>query len=284
MLAALHASRRRLLSALTIAPLLAAVAIVAVLVGRSSPAPSLSGGLRQANAVAGGGSSARDVPLPAWPGARAAQPSTATTTSSPRAVPGLHPDPEAAQSFAQTRADIHHRAAATPTTAAVAPGAPSDAEVRAELRQMHAALAGPATAGGGGGSVGGNGSIPIPPGVPAVIQRVIAGGNAIATFPYVYGGGHASFVDNAYDCSGSVSYALAAGGLLRAPEASGPLESYGDPGPGRWITIYANAGHVWMVVNGVRFDTSGRSGVHGSRWQSAARSTAGFVVRHPPGL
>ena len=77
------------------------------------------------------------------------------------------------------------------------------------------------------------------------MQKVIAGANEIADFPYVYGGGHASFVDNAYDCSGSVSYALAAGGLLSAPETSGQLESWGAPGPGRYITVYANAGsHV----------------------------------------
>ena len=82
------------------------------------------------------------------------------------------------------------------------------------------------------------------------MQKVVAGANAIADFPYVFGGGHASFVDNAYDCSGSVSYALAAGGLLSAPETSGELESWGAPGPGRYITVYANAGHTYMYVDG----------------------------------
>ena len=84
----------------------------------------------------------------------------------------------------------------------------------------------------GGESIGGNGTIPIPTNVPEVVQKVVAGANEIADFPYVFGGGHASFVDNAYDCSGSVSYALAAGGLLGAPETSGELEQLGRAGPG----------------------------------------------------
>jgi hypothetical protein len=116
------------------------------------------------------------------------------------------------------------------------------------------------------------------------VARVIAGANAIATFPYVYGGGHASFVDNAYDCSGSVSYALAAGGLVGVPLTSGDLESWGVPGPGKYISVYANAGHTFMYVDGLRYDTSGRSGVFGTRWQTAPRTLAGFVVRHWPGL
>jgi cell wall-associated NlpC family hydrolase len=116
------------------------------------------------------------------------------------------------------------------------------------------------------------------------VARVIAGGNEIAKFPYIWGGGHGSFIDNGYDCSGSVSYALAAGGLLDRPLTSGALASYGKPGPGKWITIYANGGHVYMVVAGLRFDTSGRSGPRGTRWQTPMRTNAGFSVRHPPGL
>jgi hypothetical protein len=116
------------------------------------------------------------------------------------------------------------------------------------------------------------------------VARVIAAGNAIANFPYRWGGGHASFVDNAYDCSGSVSYALAAAGLLGAPVTSGQLMQWGAPGPGKWISVMASDGHTYMYVAGLRFDTSGRSGPFGSRWQAAARSNAGFVVRHWPGL
>ena len=125
----------------------------------------------------------------------------------------------------------------------------------------------------GGESIGGNGTIPIPANVPEVVQKVIAGANEIADFPYVFGGGHASFVDNAYDCSGSVSYALAAGGLLSAPETSGELESWGVPGPGRYITVFANAGHTYMYVDGILYDTAGRSGVYASRWQVGRRTT-----------
>lgn len=205
---------------------------------------------------------------------------------------GLTPDPEAANS-SPAPADVQHASATTPGVAAavVASGAPSDAQVRRELQQMDQAVkaqsqqsATAATPSGPGGSVGGNGTVKPPPGIPAVIARVMAGANAIATFPYRFGGGHASFVDNAYDCSGSVSYALAAGGLIAAPVASGDLESWGVAGPGRWITVLANAGHTYMYVDGLRFDTSGRSGVLGSRWQNAARSNAGFVARHWPGL
>ncbi|MGA8664404.1 MAG: peptidoglycan endopeptidase, partial [Thermoplasmata archaeon] len=87
-----------------------------------------------------------------------------------------------------------------------------------------------------------------------------------------------------YDCSGSVSYALAAGGLLGAPLVSGELASWGEPGPGRWITIYANAGHTFMNVDGVWFDTAGRSGPYASRWLLSTPPLAGYAVRHPPGL
>jgi peptidoglycan hydrolase-like protein with peptidoglycan-binding domain len=116
-----------------------------------------------------------------------------------------------------------------------------------------------------------------------VIQRVIAAGNRIAHTPYVYGGGHGSFRSSGYDCSGSVSYALHGGGLLRRPLDSSGFMSYGRPGRGRHITIYANAGHAFMVVDGRRFDTSARS-VSGSRWTTQARSSSGYVARHPAGL
>lgn len=115
-----------------------------------------------------------------------------------------------------------------------------------------------------------------------VVQRVTAAGNRIATLPYRYGGGHGSFQDSGYDCSGSVSYALHGGGLISSPQDSTGLESYGAPGPGKHITIYANAGHVYMVVNGRRFDTSAQSRT-GSRWASPQSSNSGYVVRHPVG-
>lgn len=122
-----------------------------------------------------------------------------------------------------------------------------------------------------------------PAGAPSQVALVIAAGNAIAGLPYLYGGGHAGFKDTAYDCSGSISYALAAAGLVTAPMASGGFMSWGESGPGKWITIYTNPGHMFMVVGGWRFDTTAlRSG--GTRWTRDMRSTAGFLVRHPPGL
>ncbi len=204
-------------------------------------------------------------------------------------------DPEEAKSFPLPAASVaRHRSASKPSVAAeavVAPGAPSDAEVKRELNEMHAVERAAAqtqrqelTPVAGGESVGGNGTIPIPSGVPEVVQRVIAGGNAIADFPYIWGGGHASFVANGYDCSGSVSYALAAGGLLSAPLVSGDLATWGEPGPGRWITIYANAGHTFMDVDGMWFDTAGRSGPYASRWLVATPPLEGYAVRHPQGL
>lgn len=117
----------------------------------------------------------------------------------------------------------------------------------------------------------------------AVVQEVIDAANEIATRPYVYGGGHGSFISEGYDCSGSVSYALHGGGLLSVPEDSTALESYGEPGPGRYITIYANAEHAWMTIDGRRYDTVALA-EDGTRWSDSMASTAGFVVRHPPGL
>jgi cell wall-associated NlpC family hydrolase len=123
---------------------------------------------------------------------------------------------------------------------------------------------------------------PPPGGGGDVVARVIAAANQIATTPYVWGGGHGG-ASGGYDCSGSISYALAAGGLLSSPLDSTGFMSWGEAGPGRRITVYANSGHAFMIVDGRRFDTSALSG-GGTRWTSAGRSTAGFVARHPPGL
>jgi peptidoglycan hydrolase-like protein with peptidoglycan-binding domain len=131
--------------------------------------------------------------------------------------------------------------------------------------------------GGAAGGAGPNSS------AEATVAAVIAAANEIATRPYVYGGGHGSFESYGYDCSGSVSYALHGGGLLSSPEDSTGLESYGEPGPGRYITIYANAEHAWMTIDGRRFDTVALAET-GNRWSDAMASTAGFIVRHPVGL
>jgi peptidoglycan hydrolase-like protein with peptidoglycan-binding domain len=119
-------------------------------------------------------------------------------------------------------------------------------------------------------------------GVQAGLSRMVAAGNQIATRPYVYGGGHGSFTSNGYDCSGSVSYVLHAAGLLRSPEDSTELESYGAAGAGRYVSIYANSGHAWMTIQGRRFDTVALA-ESGSRWSHTMASTSGYVVRHPRG-
>jgi hypothetical protein len=118
---------------------------------------------------------------------------------------------------------------------------------------------------------------------PEAVKQMIEAGNIIARAPYLWGGGHGKWLDKGYDCSGSVSFVLAAAGYLEGPLASGPLMSWGEPGRGKWVTIYSNPGHVFMEVAGIRFDTSGRQ-VTGSRWQNELRSTGGFVARHPAGL
>jgi hypothetical protein len=124
----------------------------------------------------------------------------------------------------------------------------------------------------------------IPPATaPEVVKQIIAAGNEIATKPYRYGGGHARWNDTGYDCSGSVSYALHGAGLLERAMPSGGFTSWGESGPGQWVTIYAHGGHMYMVVAGLRFDTSGRSKA-GTRWQAEERSPSGFTARHPLGL
>jgi cell wall-associated NlpC family hydrolase len=174
---------------------------------------------------------------------------------------------------------------------APSPGAPTDAEVRAELKEARAALSRfkqflnttAYLATGPRARVLPDGTAQAPSNAPEVVKRVILAANQIAKFPYKWGGGHGAWRDNGYDCSGSVSFALAGAGLLDRPLTSGLLANYGEPGPGRWITIYANSGHVFMVVAGLRFDTSGQ-GRAGTRWQESAVSTGGYAVRHVPGL
>jgi len=122
-----------------------------------------------------------------------------------------------------------------------------------------------------------------PADAPPVVKAIIAAGNRIATAPYVYGGGHGRWTDRGYDCSGSMSFALHGAGLLKASLDSTGFERFGEKGYGRWVTIYANGGHSWMMVAGLRFDTSGQAST-GSRWQSAGRPVRGYVIRHPAGL
>jgi cell wall-associated NlpC family hydrolase len=129
-------------------------------------------------------------------------------------------------------------------------------------------------------SINSDGSATAPADAPQAVKDAIAAGNQITNTPYLYGGGHGSFDSpGGYDCSGSVSYALHGGGLLSAPLDSTGFMTWGDPGPGQWITVYANAGHAYMTIAGIRFDTSGAP----PRWQPSLRDNVGFVATHPPG-
>jgi len=121
----------------------------------------------------------------------------------------------------------------------------------------------------------------VPSGAPPAVQAAIEAANSIATTPYIWGGGHGSFESSGYDCSGAVSFALHGGGFLESPLDSTGLETWGDPGPGQWITVYANAGHAWMIIAGLAFDTVGGPG---PRWHpEPVDSTEGFIARHPSG-
>ena len=121
----------------------------------------------------------------------------------------------------------------------------------------------------------------VPSAAPAAVAAAIEAANSIATTPYVWGGGHGSFESSGYDCSGAVSFALNAGGWLSSPLDSTGLSTWGEPGPGQWVTVYANAGHAWVMIAGLAFDTSGGAG---PRWHSSpVSSTEGFIARHPPG-
>jgi hypothetical protein len=189
---------------------------------------------------------------------------------------------EAPQEEFEAPTDLQHdpeaRLARPPSSgpgSAISPGAPTDAEVKAELKEMLGSGAGRAY-------VALSGQAVAPAGAPMVVKEVIAAANAIARKPYVWGGGHGRLYDIGYDCSGSLSFAFIHAGLLTEPIAAG-WSTMGEPGPGRWISIYSNAGHVWMMVAGLRYDTSAIH-IAGSRWTNLPRSTAGFTVRHLPGL
>jgi hypothetical protein len=193
--------------------------------------------------------------------------------------PPYIPPPEPA------RAAAPKRVAASKHAPESGRGAPSDAEVQRQLDEAFGTRGGHAIDAAG---LSAGGLATIPPAAPSRVAAIINAANSVAHKPYVYGGGHGrladeTFVDSAYDCSGSVSFALAAAGLADSPMDSSTLARYGKPGRGRWVTIYANAGHAFMTVAGLRFDTSGRD-ARGSRWQAQPRTVAGFTVRHPPGL
>jgi hypothetical protein len=126
--------------------------------------------------------------------------------------------------------------------------------------------------------------VAVPPeNAPAPVKAAVAAANLIRTRPYIWGGGHAKWWSPGYDCSGAVSFALHGAGLIQTPMDSGEMMNWGAPGKGRWITIYANEGHAWAVIDGVRWDTAGDSEGTGPRWHPELASTTGYVVRHPAG-
>jgi hypothetical protein len=198
------------------------------------------------------------------------------------------PDPLASKSFPLPAGSPRHAKARSPRKAAreafLSPGAPSDQQIREELRQEKQAKQSAIKAEPRASVDQLSGAATPQAGLPLQIDEVMAGGNAIADFPYVYGGGHRSFIDDAYDCSGSVSYALAAAGLIKAPETSGQLMSWGAPGQGRYLTVFATVGHTFMNVDGLWFDTAGRAGPYSTRWLTKRPILAGYVERHYPGL
>jgi len=128
-----------------------------------------------------------------------------------------------------------------------------------------------------------DGTAVAPDSAPDVVKQIIAAGNQIHDFPYKYGGGHGIWNDTGYDCSGSLSFAFHGAGMLDQALDSTGFMSWGDPGEGQWVTVYANPGHAYMMVAGLRFDTSGRA-ADNSRWHASTRSSSGYTVRHPPGL
>jgi cell wall-associated NlpC family hydrolase len=149
---------------------------------------------------------------------------------------------------------------------------------------MHGSLVARAAGGGGRPTAIYVGGIALAPtAAPEAVKRVIDSANLIVGRPYIWGGGHGSWYSRGYDCSGAVSFALAGGGFLASPLTSGQLESWGAPGPGRWITVYASPTHVYAVIAGLRWDTVGDARGSGPRWHLAGTEPPGFVARHPPG-
>jgi hypothetical protein len=124
----------------------------------------------------------------------------------------------------------------------------------------------------------------VPTTAPEPVKRMVAAGNAIQGRPYIYGGGHRTFYERGYDCSGTASFLLHEAGLINCSMASDEFRSYGEPGPGEWVTLYAKRGHVFTVVAGLRMDT-GYNGEHdGPRWSTRDRPSSGCIMRHPAGL
>jgi hypothetical protein len=152
------------------------------------------------------------------------------------------------------------------------------------LQQNTGAVA-PTAAPGPTATLGADGKAIAPSGAPPEVAAVIAAANEIVGKPYRYGGGHGDWEDSGYDCSGSASYALHGAGLVSRPLNSSEFMSWGEAGAGQWITSYANSGHSYLVVAGLRFDTGyNDSSSSGPKWSDKMRPADGYTVRHPTGL
>ena len=252
-----HPARRRVLSRRRVVALAVCLAGVAVLAARGRRSAVMTPGTGgPASASAKPGQSVRDT--------EEAQ---------------AHPEPESAEA---------HPLAASPDEAATAeegisPGAPSDEEVRRDLRELERYYGRRPGAKGGGVTVSG-GFAQTPPGAPRAVEQAVAGGNAIAQFPYRWGGGHGSFIDDAYDCSGSVSYALAAAGMLDAPLASGDLRVGASPVAGGGSPSTRTPATCTWRSAGCASTPAGAPGGAARAGRRARRSGRGFEARHWPGL
>jgi cell wall-associated NlpC family hydrolase len=209
-----------------------------------------------------------------------------TQQSSPPGTPALHGHPQAIEPVAGAGGQSGQAAGASgPAVVSVGPSngplpqPVSDAQIRREL------AASGLTANSSQAQLTRNGLAVTPVGAPPIVQEVMQAGNEIAHLPYVWGGGHGRFVDTGYDCSGSISFVFAAAGILNTSMTSGELANWGAPGPGKWITVFANNGHTFMYIAGLRFDTVALAQT-GSRWSNRAggENLSAFAVRHPPGL
>ena len=218
-----------------------------------------------------GGVSAEPAPAPVRTAARAPEPPPPRPR--PQVVRAVAPGEEGVEASTEG-AESEPSEPAEPVT---------DDEVRQDVKELKAALRTGRSVKGARAGLDGRGDAIPPSGAPQTVAQVIEAANVIARKPYVYGGGHGAWRDRGYDCSGSVSFALAGAGLLDRPLDSSGFMRWGSKGPGRWITIYANPGHMFMVVAGLRFDTSGRAD-GGTRWQEGMRGGGSYAVRHPAGL
>ena len=207
-----------------------------------------------------------------------------TKVTSP-AAPILHAHPQAVEPVAGSAPQAGDSPAGPAVVSVGSSGGPlpqpaSNAVIRQQLAESgQSASANQAT-------LTSNGLAIAPIDAPPVVQEIINAGNEIAHLPYRFGGGHGTFEDTAYDCSGSLSFVFAAAGLLGTTVTSGQLMTWGKPGPGKWITVFAAPGHTFMYVAGLRFDTVALAQT-GSRWSNTPADEpdlSSFVVRHPPGL